>query len=124
MKQAETDRVRVPGTYVETWTNAKAAKIGFHTGQGLTSEGVANIMGDGTSSATIRRMWTLWGITSTVIGFHVPLSARHRALIERESSAHGLSPAEWARRVLVVAAMDKMTEALDILDGDENAVDG
>lgn len=101
------------------WSQAKAALVGFLTGRGYSSRAIADILGDGTISATVRAMWLKWhlpehGLSATGNEVTIPIwlkTADHR-LLQQRASAAGCSTAEWLERILVCAAGDDMYAAI------------
>lgn len=108
-----TERLRSRGSFLEKWTNAKAALIGFYTGRGLSSHMIARALGDGTSAATVRRQWRLWGIGKMRHeSLEIPLSATDRAAIAKRAEAAKLPIEKWCQNVLRYVAKDDMYDAV------------
>lgn len=99
-----TDRHRGGYAFVEKRTNSWAAFIGFMLGRGHSSEAIAEMLDDGTEGGTVRGMAQRWGLPTwgrKSDGFIViPVTQRQRANIHARASQHGLSPEEFARRIL------------------------
>lgn len=104
-----TDRHRGGHFFVENWTNAKAAFIGFLIGRGYSSEVIAQRLEDGTDVATIRRMSGYWGLPAwgrKNDGFiTIPVTTRMRANMQSRADQRGLSLEEYSRRILACASM-------------------
>lgn len=98
-------------SFVERWTNTKAFLIGFLTGRGYSSEQIADQLGDGTSSATIRTMWAKWqvkGVRQTdEVAVMVPMTAMARAHLYARAAQNNLSIEEYSRRLLICASMPR-----------------
>jgi hypothetical protein len=108
-----TSRWRGGFAFIEHWTNAKAALIGFLLGRGYSSVAIAEVLDDGTDHATVRKMaqrWDLpsWGRRSD--GFIVvPMKQRDRATIAARAAQEGIGQEEWCRRLLVSGAQNSAT---------------
>ncbi|WP_378952158.1 hypothetical protein [Mesorhizobium sp. ANAO-SY3R2] len=121
MKEAKrhpSERLRASMLYVERWTNAKAALIGFRTGQGHTAVAIAEMLADGTSSDSIRCMWRKWRLPIDRTGGRqrgqvpVILTAHQRKLLAKHARRLGLNPEEYLRRVASVAIEDNLYAAV------------
>jgi hypothetical protein len=111
-KLRPTDRFRGGRQYVETWTNARAALIGFLTGRGYSSVAIAESMDDHTSPATIRDMQKKWqlhsaGFSGDQVTVSIPLTVRQRANLADRAAQRGLSIEEYSRRMLICASMPR-----------------
>lgn len=112
VKIGRTSRFRVRNTYTETRTNAWAGMLGFLTGRGYSSVAIAETLGEGTSSETVRRMWTLWGLRgrglkTREVCIMVPMRERERAHLAARAEQNGLSLEEYCRRILICASMPR-----------------
>lgn len=118
MKAHFTDRYRGGIQYVEKWTNAKAGLIGYYTGLGRTSAQIADVLHDGTSEHTIRRMWAKWGLPLEFTGGRsvapvpVRLDANIRGRLGRIAIEQHLAPEEWLRRVALASIRDDLYAAI------------
>lgn len=122
-KLRPTDRYRGGIQWVEQWTNAKAALIGFLTGRGYSSVAIAEVLDDRTMPATIRLMQRKWalhsaGYSGDAVVVTIPLSVRQRANLADRAAQHGLSIEEYSRRILVCASMPRDRYA-DIVPEDQ-----
>ena len=111
-KLPRTERMRGGVAFLEQWTNAKAALIGFLTGRGYSSIAIAETLDDGTSSATIRLMQRKWslhsaGFSGDEVTISVPFTSRQRANLAARAAQNGLSIEEYCRRLLVCASMPR-----------------
>lgn len=108
------ERYRAPGLLIERWTNAKAAYVGFLLGQRKMTTEISRNLADGTSPETIRTMQRRWKLPrlGTKSGHFIELTPVQLARLEAQAKALGVSPDEWARRVLVCAIEDKMYQAV------------
>lgn len=109
-KLPPTTRQRGGHAFIETWTNARAALIGFLTGRGYSSIAIAEVIDDGTLPATIRLMQRKWslhsaGYSGDQVVLSIPLTSKQRANIAARAAQRGLSVEEYCRRVLVCASM-------------------
>ena len=103
-----TDRQRGGVAFVERWTNARAAVIGFLTGRGNSSVAIADTLGDDTDAATIRRMWALWdleqfGHDGTDPLVVVPLKPRDRSHLAYAAARAGMTIEAYCEAVLVAS---------------------
>jgi len=100
------NRQRGGVAFVEKWTNARAAVIGFLTGRGYSSTAIAEKTGD--DPATIRRMWALWdleqfghdGSNPLIL---VPLKPRDRAHLAFAAGRAGMTVEAYCEAVLVAS---------------------
>lgn len=101
---------------VERWTNAKAGYIGYLTGRGYTSVKIAKIMADGVNSATVRGMWRRWGLPRPTHRsdriLPIEMTGTRLSLLSQRAKAVGLTPNEFARRVLVCVVTDDLYHAV------------
>jgi hypothetical protein len=109
-----TDRFRGGIQFVEQWTNAKAALIGFLTGRGYSSGAIAEILDDGTMPETVRLMHKKWelhsaGFSGDQVSITVCLTTQQRSRIEARAAQEGLSLEEWCKRFLVAGARELAT---------------
>ena len=100
-------------SFVEKWTNARAAMLGFLIGRGYSSVAVAEAIGDGVSDATVRHMakkWglPLWGKRSDCF-LVIPIKERERATIHARAQQEGLSVEEYCRRFIVAGTVERST---------------
>lgn len=102
--------------YIERRTNAWAAMVGFLTGKGYSSVAIAAAIGDGTSAATVRRMWRLWGMSRPRSILVIDLGPREHANLAKRADQHELSIEEYCRRLLVHGSMPR-DRYKDIVDG-------
>ncbi|KFL31435.1 hypothetical protein JP75_07720 [Devosia riboflavina] len=107
-----TSRNRGGNAYTETRTNAWAGMLGFLTGRGYSSVAIAEVLGEGTTSETVRSMWTKWGfrgrgLKSREVSLQVPFRERERAHIAARAAQHDLSPEEYCRRIMLCASMPR-----------------
>lgn len=112
MSFLRTSRQRGGHAFTESRTNAWAGMLGFLTGRGYSSVAIAEALGEGTSSETVRRMWTLWGLRgrglkSREVCIMVPMRERERANLTARAEQHGLSLEEYCRRMLICGSMPK-----------------
>jgi hypothetical protein len=110
-----TSRHRGGTAYIERRTNAWAAMIGYLTGKGYSSVAIAAAV-EGTSAATVRRMWRLWGIPVPRSSIVIDIGSRERANLAKRAEQHQLSIEEYCRRLLVHGSMPK-DRYRDIVDG-------
>ena len=106
-KQHHSDRFRGGIQFIERWTNAKAAFIGFLAGRGYSSAAIAEALGDGTTPATIRRLWRKWHLPKTRGFVVVPMGIRERANTAARAAQHDLTIEEYCRRMLVRGSMPR-----------------
>lgn len=113
-KRHHTERFRFPGAKTERWTNAKAAYIAFHLGQQMTSVAVAEMMRDGTSAPTIRRMIKLWGLPMKGVrrGIVVSVPRHMKQRLEKIAARRGISSERYLDRVCFFAIRDDMFDAI------------
>ena len=113
-KRHHTERYRFPGGRTERWTNAKSAWIGFHLGQQLSSRHIEELIRDGTSAATIRRMVKLWElpIKSMRRGIVVSIPRQSRIRLEKLASKRGITPERYLDRICYFAIRDDMFDAI------------
>lgn len=109
-----TDRHRGGYAFIERWTNAKAAFIGWLLGRGYSSVAIAEVLDDGTDDATVREMARKWALRvpkmrSDEVYLVVPVTVRQRANIQARAQQEGLGPEEWARQLLVCGARERAT---------------
>lgn len=122
MKQLEKvhsyDRYRGTGVFVERWTNAKAAMIGYLHGKRLNAREIADHLNDGTSDATIRaalrRRYDLPANPSSAAVI-VDLNPVRKKTIEDRAKKLHCTPDEYARRIVVSVIDDDLYEA--VIDG-------
>ena len=120
-KHHHTERFRFPGARTERWTNAKAAWIAFHLGQHMSSVDVAELMRDGTSAQTIRRMIKLWGLPMKGMrrGIVVSIPRQSRIRLETLASKRGITPERYLDRICFFAIRDDMFDAIVDEGGDD-----
>lgn len=96
-------------SFVERWTNSKAFLVGFLTGRGYSAPQIADTLGDGTRPGTVTKMWDHWKVRgvkpSDDVALMVPMTSMQRAHLYARASQRGLSPEEYARRMLICASM-------------------
>ena len=102
----------------ERWSNTKVAKIAYLLGQGHTAVSIAKALGDGTSSAAIRRMRQAWGLleaeeSTRFFEARIPLDNSRRADLIDQAEALSVSPTEFLRRVLVCVLDDDLYNAVN-----------
>lgn len=121
-KRHHSERFRFPGARTERWTNAKAAWIAFHLGQQLSSVDVAELMRDGTSAPTIRRMIKLWGLPMKGMrrGIVVSIPRQSRVRLEKLASKRGITPERYLDRICFFAIRDDMFDAIVDEGGDDD----
>lgn len=76
---------------------------------------IAKILADGTTPGTIRGLWRSWGLPKLVgrqAVVPVVLTSSERKLLERRARRVGVSPEEWARRVLIGATQGDLYDAV------------
>lgn len=103
----------------EKWSNAKAATIAYHIALGKSASEIADIIGDGTTPATIRSLRQKWGLPSAdihsatmSIEIHPTTAAKLRKM-EKRLKKPGK---EIMERILVYAIGGDLYEA--IVDGE------
>lgn len=106
----------MPG-FLPRWSNRKALRVGYLTGRGLQSHEIAAILADGTTAATVRRMWYLArlekvGRRRNTVPIVIELTAYQRKALGLLASAKGLSADEWLRRVASAAIKDNLYNAI------------
>lgn len=120
-KRHHTDRFRRTkggSLILEKWTNAKSGYVGYLTGRGHTSIEIARILADGTIPETIRGVWRRWGLPRTetnglrCVILQIPLRPTQRGRIATRARAVGITPEEWAWRVLICAASGDLYAAI------------
>lgn len=113
-KRHHTERWRFPGALPQRWTNAKAAFIAFHLGQQMSSVDVADLMRDGTSAPTIRRMIKLWGLPMKGMrrGVVVSIPRHMKQRLEKIAARRGMSSDRYLDRVCFYAIRDDMFDAI------------
>lgn len=118
VKRHHSERFRGPAPmFVERFTNAKSAHIAFHIGLGRTSIEVEEIIGDGTSSATIRHIARQkWKLPLHLVPgrrvIAVPVSWQVRKKLEKLAAELGISQVEVLRRITAAAIMDGLYHAI------------
>ena len=103
------------GTLIkERWPDQKTAKAAFLTGQGLTSSAIAEALGDGTISATVRAMWKKWGLPYDArnADFVVPMGKATQTLLAKRAAAVGLTPEQWCANVISAVIQDDLYNAV------------
>lgn len=108
------ERLHGGNLHRETWTNAKAAVIGFKTGQGRTSTVIAAELADGTNPASIRAMWKKWGFpyAGDLAPVQVRLSKLDRSALSKRANAAGITPEQWLENIAKFATRDDMYRAI------------
>lgn len=108
-KQHHTDRYRGGLQFIERWTAAKAAFIGYWAGRGYSYQAIAERLADGTSPATIRRMRRLWKLPARdgIVSINIDMTVRERAHLFSRAAQHNLPPEEFGRLLLTWATMPK-----------------
>lgn len=122
IRKPRMSRHRGGNAYIEKWTNARAAFIGFLLGRGYSSPVIAETLADGTSDATVRDMAKKWGLPSwgrsSDCFMVIPMKQRDRATIAARAQQEGLSQEEWCRRMVVAGSRERATYA-QVVGNDE-----
>lgn len=100
-----------------TWDTRKAIRVGFLTGRGHQSHEIAEALADGTTSHTIRRMWSRAklgkiGKERNEVEIRIVLTSYQRKALGILASAMNLSAEEWLRRIAAAAIKDDMYNAI------------
>ena len=111
-RRPRTDRHRGGHAFVENWTNAKAAFIGWLLGRGYSSSAIAEVLDDGTDAPAVREMARKWGLrvpkaSMDEVYLLVPMTVRTRANLHSRAQQNGLGDEELARRLLICATMPR-----------------
>ena len=108
-----TSRWRGGVAFLEHWTNAKAAFIGYLIGRGYSTIAIAETLSDGTSDATVRNMARKWGLPhwgkKTDGYIIVPMREKERARIAARARQEGIGQEEWCRRFLISGSVERKT---------------
>lgn len=110
--------------FLPRWSNRKALRVGYLTGRGMQSHEIAAALADGTTAATIRRMWYLArlekvGRNRNTVPVAIELTSYQRKALGILASAMNLTAEEWLRRIAAAAIKDDMYNA--IVDETESA---
>jgi transposase len=114
-KRHHSERFRGLNLLVERWSNAKAAHVAFHVGQGKSSPEVSKILGDGTSPETLRSVVKKWRLPG---GFSkrgcqiVNLTSHKRQLLEKQAEREGISPEVFLLRICESVIADDLYKAV------------
>lgn len=108
------------GCVTTRWSVAKCAHVAFWTGKGRSSQEIADILADGTLSATIRHQWYHWKLPiyrsrrekQAVAQVNVPMSYHDRLAISRAAKKVGIEPEEFLRRISLCAAGGDLYQAI------------
>jgi len=101
----------------ERWSNAKVARIGFLLGQGYTTPAVAEMLDDGTSEGSIKRMRLHWELPTAgaeqAFDVRIPFDNQRRAKLCDQAAALGISPMEFMRRIMLCVVDDELYDAVN-----------
>jgi hypothetical protein len=113
-KRHHSERFRFPGAHIERWTNAKAAHCGFNLGMARNSVEVAEILGDGTSPETLRRMIKLWQlpVDRANRGLLVRITSHKKRKLREKADSLGIEPEEFLRRIVECVVGDDLYDAV------------
>jgi hypothetical protein len=113
-KKHHSERFVAPGLWVERYSNAKCGFIGFYLGQAKTYVEVAEIIGDGTSSDTLRRMVALWKlpVDRARRGFIVNMTTHKKRKLAAKCEQLGIEPEEYLRRIAEAVIGDDLYDAV------------
>lgn len=117
MKRHHSERFRGANLFVERWSNAKAAHIGFHLGQCLPFTEVAKILNDGTSPETLRSRAYTWRlpVKGRKSGVLVSLTPAKRALMMKQAAKLNITPEEFLKAICETVIRDDLYNA--VVDG-------
>lgn len=111
-----TSRWRGGFSFVEKWTNSRAAMLGFFIGRGYSSAAVAEMISDDegkVSDATVRCMAKKWGLPlwgkRSDCYLVIPIKERERATIHARAQQEGLGDEEYCRRFIVAGTVERAT---------------
>lgn len=107
-KDKPTERYRGGIQFVERHTNHWAARIGWLTRSGYSSEAIAAELADGTTSATVRVMWAKWGMQPRDdVQVIIPMTVRERAHLAARAEQQGIGIEEYILRSAMAVAMPR-----------------